>query len=62
MSILAVVTVGMLVLLAVLVGAWLAVFVVGGDPTDIGAAAAAGGAFLAGLIAVETIRNRRRDE
>jgi hypothetical protein len=47
------------VVLAVLVGAYLAVAIQGGDTSALGAAAAAAGAFLTGLVTAELIRSRR---
>ena len=49
------------VLLAMIVGAYLTVAVLGGDTTVIGSAGAAAGAFLATLVGAEIIRSRRSD-
>jgi hypothetical protein len=51
--------VALTVILSVLVGAYLALAIRGEDATVIGAAGAAAGAFLAGLVTAEIVRSRR---
>jgi hypothetical protein len=58
LSALAFAIIGMTVLLATLLGAFITVTVQGGDSGDLGTAAAAAGAALAGLATAEVVRSR----